>query len=248
MHKEPRYLPAGDKALVVEYGNEIDPRTNRMVRNLYQVLKKNKVQGIEELIPAYRSLLIYYDPLAISLPELKKHLRECEEGMAVFEIPQPEITLIPVVYGGLYGPDLEDVAGHSKLTIEEVVKIHTQNDYLIYMLGFTPGFTYLGGMSPRIAAPRLAIPRTHIPAGSVGIAGKQTGIYPIDSPGGWRVIGRTPLKLYDPCSEPPVLLSPGDYVRFAAIAEEDYLRIRKEIEDGTYKVRVLAGEPGGEMK
>ncbi|MCL6478065.1 MAG: 5-oxoprolinase subunit PxpB [Peptococcaceae bacterium] len=245
MYKKARFLPAGDKALVVEFGNEINPHINRMVRNLYLAVKKNKLEGIGELVPTYRSLLVYYDPIKISLQELEEHLRKLEISMADLEIPEPKITLLPVVYGGQYGPDLGDVAGKNKLTQEEVVRIHTQADYLIYMLGFTPGFTYLGGMSQRIATPRLRVPRTCIPAGSVGIADKQTGVYPIDSPGGWRIIGRTPVKLYDPYSEPPVVLFPGDYVRFVAIGEEDYVKIKEGIERGTFRLQVLAEKPRG---
>ncbi len=241
-----RFLPAGDKALVVEFGNEINPRINRKVRNMFLAIKKNKPEFIGDMIPTFRSLLVYYDPIKISLQSLEEYLRILETDMVDFEIPEPKITVLPVVYGGQYGPDLEDVAEQNKLTQEEVVKIHTQTDYLIFMLGFTPGFPYLGGMSQRIATPRLMVPRTLIPAGSVGIADKQTGVYPIDSPGGWRLIGRTPVKLYDPYSEPPVVLSAGDYVRFASVEEEDYIRIKKEIEDGTYRVQVLTGKTGGD--
>lgn len=246
MYGKARFLPAGDKALVVEFGNEINPQINRRVRNLYLAVRKSRPEGIGELVPTYRSLLVYYDPVKISSRALEEHLRKLETGMADFEIPGPKITLLPVVYGGQYGPDLGDVAEQNKLTQEEVVKIHTQRDYLIYMLGFTPGFPYLGGMSRKIATPRLMVPRTRIEAGSVGIADQQTGVYPIDSPGGWRIIGRTPVKLYDPHSEQPVLLSPGDYLRFEAVEEEDYIRIQKEIEDGTYRVQALTGEPRGE--
>ena len=149
-----------------------------------------------------------------------------------------KIFEIPTTYGGEYGPDIEFVAQHNNLTIEEVIDIHTSTNYLIYMLGFTPGFTYLGGLDKRIETPRLENPRTKIPAGSTGIAGKQTGIYPIESPGGWQLIGRTPVKLYDPFNDPPVILSAGDYVRFVRIDEEEFLRIKNEVEKGTYEVVV----------
>lgn len=240
-----RYLPAGDKAIVVEFGNEINPQTNRKVRNLYLALKKAGPEGVEELIPTYRSLLVFYDPVKILYRELIDQLKEMEKVMADLKTAKPRITLLPVVYGGQYGPDLEDAARHNKLSQDEVVRIHTQTDYLVYMLGFTPGFPYLGGMSQKIATPRLKIPRKSIPAGSVGIADKQTGVYPIESPGGWRIIGRTPVKLYDPYHESPVLLSSGEYIRFLNVDEEEYLKIKKEIEDGTYKVQVLNEEPRG---
>lgn len=240
-----RYLPAGDKAVVVEFGNEINPQTNRKVRNLYLALKKAGPEGVEDLIPTYRSLLVFYDPVKILYQELIDQLKEMEKVMADLETSKPRITLLPVVYGGQYGPDLEDAARHNNLIQDEVVRIHTQTDYLVYMLGFTPGFPYLGGMSQKIATPRLKIPRKSIPAGSVGIADKQTGVYPIESPGGWRIIGRTPVKLYDPYHEPPVLLSAGEYIRFINVDEEEYLKIKKEVEDGTYKIQVLTEEPRG---
>jgi inhibitor of KinA len=135
---------------------------------------------------------------------------------------------IPVCYGGEYGPDLEFVARHNGLDAEEVIRIHTAGEYLVYMIGFTPGFPYLGGLSARIAAPRLEKPRFKVPGGSVGIAGRQTGIYPLTAPGGWRLIGRTPLSLFTPALDPPCLLRPGDAVTFKAISREEYERLREE--------------------
>ncbi|HHY76979.1 MAG TPA: 5-oxoprolinase subunit PxpB, partial [Clostridiales bacterium] len=151
-----------------------------------------------------------------------------------------KVVEIPTIYGGEYGPDIEFVAQHNNLTVDEVIEIHSSRNYLIYMLGFTPGFPYLGGMSEKIETPRLKTPRTKIPAGSVGIAGKQTGIYPIDSPGGWQLIGRTPVKLYDPLADPPVLLNAGDYVRFVPIDEKEYKSILKQVEENKYKVKITS--------
>lgn len=244
MYDKPRFLLAGDRAIVVEFGNEINPEINRRVRNLHMALQRAAIPGLGETIPTYRSLLIYYDPLQLSLECLINRIQEIEANLDQLSLPQPKVYVIPVVYGGEYGPDLEDVAKHNQLTPEEVIRIHTSTDYLIYMLGFTPGFPYLGGMSLRIATPRLKTPRAYIPAGSVGIADKQTGIYPIDSPGGWRIIGRTPVKLYDPYREPPILLSAGNYVRFVSITKEDYLEIKAAVEKGTFTVQELPVEQG----
>ncbi|RKO65859.1 5-oxoprolinase subunit PxpB [Desulfofundulus salinus] len=245
MYDRPRFLPAGDRAIVVEFGNEINPEINRRVRNLYLALQRSGIGGIGEMIPTYRSLLIYYDPMQLPLNQLIDYIQEVEADMERLKLPHPKIYVIPVIYGGEYGPDLEDVARYNQLTPGEVIQIHTATDYLIYMLGFAPGFPYLGGMSLRIATPRLKTPRTHIPAGSVGIADKQTGIYPIDSPGGWRIIGRTPVKLYDPYREPPVLLSAGNYVRFVSITAEDYHKIKAAVEQNTYTLQELPVELGG---
>lgn len=239
MDRETRYMLAGDKALVVEFGDEISQAVNSKVRNLYVALNKYKVTGIEEITPTYRSLLIQYNPLLINLNTLQAKLRELENNLDKVEIPKPRIIDIPTLYGGEYGPDLAFVAEHNGVTSEDVIRIHSSVDYLIYMLGFTPGFPYLGGMSEKIAAPRLSVPRTKIPAGSVGIAGKQTGIYPIESPGGWQLIGRTPLKLYDPRRQPPIVLQAGDYIRFVPISMDKYNEISELILRSCYKINII---------
>jgi len=177
-------------------------------------LATRKIPGVREAIPTYRSVLVYYDPDEILFHELVAQMRQIETHLQTAILPEPRIVEIPVAYGGEYGPDLEFVAEHAHLTPEEVIVLHTGRDYLVYMLGFTPGFCYLGGLADQLETPRLPEPRTRIPAGSVGIAGKQTGVYPIESPGGWRLIGRTPLRLFDPERDPPVLIQAGDYVRF----------------------------------
>ena len=163
-------------------------------------------------------------------------------SLSSIPIPPPTVIEIPVLYGGEMGPDIENVAEHNHKTVEEVIKIHTSEEYLIYMIGFIAGFPYLGGMSKEIATPRLKSPRVKIEGGSVGIAGEQTGIYPVASPGGWQLIGRTPLKLYDADREKPVLLEAGQYIKFAAVTEEEYKMIEKEVEDGTYKYVVYDKE------
>lgn len=236
MYDEVKYLPAGDKALVMEFANEIEPSVNQKIRASITAIEKNKIAGIQEMIPTYRSVLIIYDPVTLKFAALVDALKKIEKNIGEEKGLNGVVFEIPTVYGGKYGPDIDFVAKHNNLTTEEVIQIHTSKDYLIYMLGFTPGFTYLGGMSDRIETPRLATPRTAIPAGSTGIAGKQTGIYPIQSPGGWQLIGRTPVKLYDPYKEPPVFMHAGDYVRFIRITEKDYEEIAHEVEKGTYKV------------
>lgn len=244
MYEKGRFLISGDKGLVVEFGNEISEAANQKVRNMYLAIQKLKIPGIYEMIPTYRSLLIQYNPLEIGIDALTVKLAELEETLDSIELPKPRVFEIPTVYGGEFGEDLSFVAQHNNISEEEVIKIHSSVDYRIYMLGFTPGFPYLGGMSERIAAPRLKTPRTKIPAGSVGIAGKQTGIYPMESPGGWRLIGRTPLKLYDPERETPILLQAGDYIRFVPIGRDEYESIRSLVEKNQYEVKISTEKVG----
>lgn len=211
----PRILPAGDGALVVEFGDGIDPALNDRVLSLYRLLEADPPPGVEELVPTYRSLLILYDPLVTTPAALSVAVRGLAGAPATGVAPRR--TEVPVRYGGQDGPDLVTVAAELGLTPEEVVARHTRPEYRVYMLGFAPGFPYLGGLDPSLAAPRLPEPRTRVPAGSVAIAGNQTGIYPLESPGGWRIIGRTPLRLFDPAAPEPFLLRAGDRVRFVAL-------------------------------
>lgn len=211
--------------MIVEFGNEISMELHNKVRSLMLTLQEQPVQGIVELVPTYRSLAVYYNPLLLTFRQLQTQLNLMTENMEKKVLPAARVMEIPTVYGGNYGPDLDFAAGYLRLSAAEVISLHTSVDYPVYMLGFTPGFPYLGGMDERLAVPRLDQPRTNIPRGSVGIADKQTGIYPVDSPGGWRVIGRTPLALYDAAAADPVLLRAGDYLRFRAIDEEEYIRI-----------------------
>jgi len=228
MEKWPRFLFAGDRGLLVEYGDRIDPEINKRIREVFLIQEKFPIQGITEAVPTYRSLLVFYDPGKTSPDRLQKELLELEKKRGEETIPSPEIFEIPVVYGGEYGPDLEFVAKHNGITPEEVITIHTSGTYLIYMLGFTPGFPFLGGLSAKLFTPRLKTPRTVVPAGSVGIANNQTGVYPIDSPGGWQLIGRTPMKLYNPKKKNSILLKAGSYLRFKRIPEAEYKRILQE--------------------
>ncbi|MBP7072072.1 MAG: 5-oxoprolinase subunit PxpB [Clostridia bacterium] len=239
MYEEARYLMSGDKGLVVEFGNEISEPVNEKVRGLYLAIQKSQMPGIYELIPTYRSLLIQYNPLEIEIDSLIEKLSEIEKDLGAIDLPKPRIVEIPTIYGGEFGEDLGFVAEHNGLSEDQVIKIHSSIDYRIYMLGFTPGFSYLGGMSEKIAAPRLKTPRTKIPGGSVGIAGKQTGIYPMESPGGWQLIGRTPVKLYDPSSETPIILQAGDYIRFIPIDKDEYDYIHDLAEKKQYKIKIV---------
>ena len=221
-----RFLPAGDSAIAVEFGREIDLNINNQVAAMRTVIEaaidEGKIKGIVELVPTYGSLLVVYDQLAVGYAGLIEQLKILAEGLEGVVIPDREVVEIPVVYGGEYGPDLGIVAQLNSLSEDEVIKRHSEAEYPIYMLGFVAGFPYLGGMDKSIAAPRKQTPRLKIPAGSVGIAGQQTGIYSVESPGGWQIIGRTPLKLYDADREKPILLRAGQGIRFKPITEAEY--------------------------
>lgn len=222
-----RFLPCGDQAVTVEWGSTIDEHINRQVHAFARKVEALSHPAITEVVPTYRSATVHYRPEVLSYEELKQLLLSLTQGGAE-EGEELPVVEIPVCYGGEYGPDLEEVAQHCSLTPEEVIARHTAPTYRIYMLGFTPGFPYLGGMDPSIAAPRRKEPRIHIPAGSVGIAGEQTGVYPIVSPGGWQLIGRTPLRLFDPQREQPILLSAGAGIRFVPIDEETFRKMEEK--------------------
>ncbi len=238
MYQKTRYLTAGDKAIVLEFGNEISREVNLLARKMYYCVNNKNIEGIEEIVPTYCSLIIYYNPQKATYANLVQQLKNLEKSVTEIILPIAYVTEIPVLYGGEYGPDLEFVAKHNKLSIKEVIKIHTQKEYFIYMLGFSPGFAYLGGMSDKIAAPRLEKPRIKVLGGSVGIAGEQTGIYPIESPGGWQIIGRSPVKLFDPQKEPPFLLKSGNYIKFCPIDWEQFKEIEKKVSEGNYSCKV----------
>jgi KipI family sensor histidine kinase inhibitor len=211
----------GDRALLVELGDEIDRLVNRKVRELFLKIEKEKIQGIKDLVPTYRSLMVVYDPLAIPMVGLESAIRDLWTSADSSNLPRPKILRVPVVYGGKRGPDLEWVASYHHLAPEEVINLHTQPTYQVYMIGFTPGYPYMGEVPEAISTPRRETPRTVVPQGSVAIAQRQTGIYPVQSPGGWHILGWTPLRLFDAGKWPPSLLEMGDLVRFLAIREDE---------------------------
>jgi KipI family sensor histidine kinase inhibitor len=223
----PRYLPAGDCGILVVFGEGIDESLNKKVRAFDRTLQHENLPGIQETVPAYCSLLIVYDPATISYQALRNGLEGLEASISVEGMAPSRLVEIPVVYGGDFGPDIRTVAEHHGLGEDDVIRLHSSARYLVYMTGFTPGFPYLGGMPLEIATPRLEQPRLRVPAGSVGIAGRQTGVYPLESPGGWRIIGRTPLRLFDPQKPDPVRLHAGDNVQFKPVNATEFDAIRQ---------------------
>ena len=228
--------PLGDTGIIIQFGTEISEAIYQQIRQYVYWLEQSCIEGIVEWVPAYTTLAVFYRPNIISYDELSQKLLKIGEKIESMPVPDPIVIEIPTLYGKEAGPDIQFVAETNGLSVEEVVKIHSSSDYLIYMIGFVPGFPYLGGMDKRIAAPRKKTPRSRIPAGSIGIAGEQTGIYPLETPGGWQIIGRTPVKLYDPQKQDPILLKAGDYIRFVPITEREYEKIEQQVLKGSYKV------------
>lgn len=219
----PRIVPAGDSAVLVEFGSGIDPDVNTRVYTLAGQIEAKNSPAVVELVPTYRSLLVQYDPLVSRYSEMVTFLSDLVAGAvdSSRRSAKPDVIELPVVYGGEDGPDLEAVAEHAGLSTHEVIEIHSGTGYRVYMIGFAPGFPYLGGLDERIACPRLKTPRIEVPAGSVGIAESQTGVYPNASPGGWQLIGRTAVKLFDPLKASPSLITPGSEVRFVPVTAHD---------------------------
>lgn len=232
------FMPAGDRAMVVQFGDTIDEKTNRQVQLLAKWIETQGTEGVQEVLPTFRSLTIFYDPAKTSYHTLKTTLKHADISEGDGGHMEKRIVEIPCCYGGDFGEDLLDMEELTGVSSKEIIQIHSGTDYLVYMLGFLPGFVYLGGLDERIHAPRLTTPRVKIPAGAVGIGGSQTGVYPLDSPGGWRLIGRTPLRMYDPDREEPFLCNAGDYIRFCPIEETDYREIEAQVKTGTYQARV----------
>lgn len=240
--------PLGETGLLVKFGDNINPDVHHKIQNLANYLEKNSFIGMQEYVISYTSLAVYYNPFIIrrnftayrdkSASQivsqlLTKYIEETSQTTPL----QPNVIKIPVCYGGEYGPDLDFVAKHNNLSVDEVIKIHTTPDYLVYMIGFCPGFPYLGGMDERIATPRRTTPRLSIPARSIGIAGNQTGGYPISTPGGWQIIGRTPIEMFNLDNQPsPSLLHAGDIVNFYAVSPEEYTSLLADtaIEDSKF--------------
>lgn len=237
-----KLLTAGDSSILIEFGREISPDINHRIAATVQLIRAQQIEGITDMIPSFCALLINYDPRVLTYAQLRGRL----EQLLKLEVDAGErkkrVYEIPVCYGGAFGPDLQSIAEHAGLTADEVIRIHSAPDYLIYMLGFLPGFCYLGGLDERIHTPRLANPRLKIPAGSVGIGGSQTGIYPLDSPGGWQLMGMTPVRTYDPERTPAILVEAGEYIHFTPVDEAEYRRIQALVEKNEYQVTVREEE------
>ena len=236
-----RILTAGDSSLLIEFGKEISPDINKRISATVQLMKEQHIEGVVDIIPAFASLLINYDPRVITYGGLVKRMKHLLKVDAKMEKEVKRIFEIPVCYGGEFGPDLGNIAEHAGLSEQEVIDIHSSRDYLIYMLGFLPGFCYLGGLDERIFTPRLVNPRIKIEAGSVGIGGSQTGIYPLESPGGWQLMGKTPVKTYDPDRETPILVEAGDYIRFIPVDRAEYDEIKELVDKNEYQVNIIEG-------
>ncbi|MBV1758604.1 MAG: 5-oxoprolinase subunit PxpB [Dethiosulfatibacter sp.] len=230
--------PSGDRGILITLGDSINEETNIKITALAAEITDQHFAGIEDLIPSYTQLLIQYDPLIEDYETLCQTIRSLEHTVNDLSSDKQMIIRVPVLYGGDSGSDLSFVASYNHLTEEEVIRIHSSTAYLIHMIGFTPGFPYLGGLSERIRTPRLIEPRHRIKAGSVGIADNQTGIYPIDSPGGWQIIGHTPVELFNWKNTPPTLFKAGQYIKFQPVTNEEYTTICQEIRQGTFRIKV----------
>lgn len=236
---------AGEGGIVVELGDVIDPALNARVHRLAREVRARLADRIVEVVPTYRSLLVRHDPLRVPRRALVRELEALVAALPAGEeaAAAARTVHVPTCYGGELGPDLEDVARHTGLSPAEVVALHSGATYQVFMLGFTPGFPYLGGMPAPLATPRLETPRQRVEAGTVGIGGVQTGIYPVASPGGWRLVGRTPLRLFDPGAPAPFLLAPGDSLRFVPVDRAAYEDIARRVAARRYAPEITP--PGG---
>lgn len=224
-----RFAPLGDRAVMITLGATIDEATHRLVRSASARIDRNPPVGFVDQVPAFTSIAVHYDPVVAAhgartspYARVVDELTAALDGITAEQLPPSRVVEIPVCYGGTFGPDLDDVAQAHEIASDEVVRLHTGGNYLVYMVGFMPGFAYLGGLPATLAMPRRKTPRTVVPAGTVGIGGSQTGVYPLDSPGGWNLIGKTPLAVFDIARPEPALLTTGDRVRFRAITEAQF--------------------------
>ena len=223
-----RVLPLGDSAITIEFGNEIDPAINSRVVAFAQAVADQYRQGIRDIVPTYRSVTIHFDPFLLDSAILVKRLKALPRPESGKAESRGALHEIPVLYGGEWGPDLDEVAEFAGLQPAQAIALHASTPYRVYMLGFSPGFPYLGTVPDRLAMPRRSTPRTKVPVGSVGIADRQTGIYPTATPGGWQLIGRTPISIYRKGSTNPFLLKPGDLVQFRSIDHREFNRLSYE--------------------
>ncbi|TMW72078.1 5-oxoprolinase subunit PxpB [Alteribacter natronophilus] len=234
--------PVGERAIRIGFEERISEETNRYIAALCKAIEEQVHPAVTEWVPAYASLTVYYKPETSGFDEMKSFLESCVKDVHDLEGEGGRVIGIPVLYGGEGGPDLSELASHHGMDEEEVIRLHSEGDYLVYMLGFNPGFPYLGGLSDKLHTPRRDNPRQNVPAGSVGIAGEQTGIYPLASPGGWQLIGRTPARLFDPEQPDAFLLRAGDRLRFRPVDEKEYDDLCSRVENGEQIVEVEEGE------
>jgi len=235
-----RILQAGDQALVVEFGDAIDARLNRLVQALDRRVGKAAIEGVIECVPTYRSLMIVYDPLSIGSAALRRRVEKLVPTSAEAEAPSRRWT-IPVAYGGALGLDLEDVARAHGLSGDEVIALHSGAEYRVYMIGFSPGLAYLGGLPEPLHTPRRTSPRLRVPASSVAIGGIQAAVFSVEIPSGWHLLGRTPERLFDLRRTQPFLLGAGDRVLFRPISAAEYDRLAALTERGEVVAECEAG-------
>jgi inhibitor of KinA len=238
IYAEPRFLPCGDLALSVELGDDINREVNARVLALEYLIQQRGLSGVTETVPSYRSLLVYYDPLVVGWDALTKSLHALWRDARPEVLPPARTVEVPCCYGADLGFELEAAAEKIGLSPDEVARLHVDADYYVYFVGFTPGLPYMTGMPESLYIPRLVQPRLKTPPGSVSIGGIQCCIYSVESPGGFWVLGRTPLRLYDPQSADPILLRAGDHVRFTMITRAEYDAIAAAVADGTYAPRI----------
>ncbi|MGI2263440.1 5-oxoprolinase subunit PxpB [Staphylococcus cohnii] len=232
-----KYKLINEETIMIYFEQQIDPSTFKEVQKVEKYIKDQQHEAIIEVIPSYRAIMLHIDITKQSLAKVVNELKLEQLNKLDFDenLNKVKTISLPVLYGGNYGPDIQEVATHNQLSIEEVIKLHTENTYLIYMLGFMPGFPFLGGLNSKLATPRREEPRTSIPAGSVGIANNQTGLYPKQSPGGWQIIGRTPITVFDILRTPMCLYESGDYIKFYSIDESTFEQI-VEAQQGEFDI------------
>ncbi len=222
-----RFLRASDQSLLIYFGQQITLDAHDRIRKLLRLLEMEPIAGVRNLHPAYHSILVKFDPLHRHHDELENILRQYIGRVENVSLPEPRDVEVPVCYGGEYGPDLNDVGAIHEMSPQQVIALHSSSIYLVYFLGFVPGFAYLGGLPETLVTPRLATPRRRVPPGSVGIAGNQTGVYPVATPGGWRLLGRTPIQIFRPDRDELSLLSIGDRVRFTPISPAQFASLER---------------------
>ncbi|HJL74799.1 MAG TPA: 5-oxoprolinase subunit PxpB [Candidatus Marinimicrobia bacterium] len=221
---DPTITPASDRTLLLHFGEDHSPEIQEAVFQLSHYLLNNSMEGILNIHPGYRSVMVTVDVEKKSIQAVQKNLQQVLKNARAMELPEPSVVDIPVLYGGQHGPDINKVAEHTGLSTEKVIALHSSGDFQVSFIGFTPGFPYISGMDEKLATPRLQNPRKRVPAGSIGIAGNQTGIYPSSTPGGWNLIGRTPLHIFDIQHPEKALLKMGDRITFKPITESEFER------------------------